>query len=97
VPGASQAGARRTKRRILTTNYEPKLPLRAPAINPTQKSSLFEVPLTRFDAALGGYAPHQRSHEFCPLAAEPAVIAVVVVARLDDGRQVVEERIERSE
>jgi hypothetical protein len=28
VPGASQAGAWRTKRRIFTTNYEPKSPVR---------------------------------------------------------------------
>jgi hypothetical protein len=44
VPGAPHAGACRTKRCILTTNYEQKSRRDAPAINSTKKLSLFEVP-----------------------------------------------------
>jgi hypothetical protein len=38
------AGAWRTKRRIFTTNYEPKSPVRHASDRSTKKPSLFEVP-----------------------------------------------------
>jgi hypothetical protein len=46
VPGVPHAGAWRTKRRIFTTNYEPKSPVRHASDRSTKKPSLFEVPMT---------------------------------------------------
>jgi hypothetical protein len=43
VPGMPHAGAWRTKRRIFTTNYEPKSPVRHASDRSTKKPSLFEV------------------------------------------------------
>jgi hypothetical protein len=52
VPGATQAGARRTKPHILTTNYEPKSPLRRTGDQSDPKSSLFEVPFSQASMTL---------------------------------------------
>ena len=46
MPGASQAGAWRTKHCILTQIISQNHRRDAPAINPTKKSRLFEVPLS---------------------------------------------------
>jgi hypothetical protein len=43
-PARPQAGAWRTKRSSLTTNYEPKSPSRRAGDQSDEKSSLFEVP-----------------------------------------------------
>jgi hypothetical protein len=44
VPGASQAGAWRTKHSLLMTNYEPKSAPRRAGDRSEEKSLLFEVP-----------------------------------------------------
>jgi hypothetical protein len=63
VPGAPHAGACRTKRCILTTNYEQKSRRDAPAINSTKKLSLFEVPYNLTRACLHSPCPQDGGDE----------------------------------
>jgi len=65
-PARPEAGTRRTKQSLLTTNYELKSPSRRPTINPTKKSSLFEVPytLTTTDCSNLNSGNSRCGHEF---------------------------------
>jgi hypothetical protein len=83
VPGASQAGARRTKRPILTTNYEPKSPLRRASDQSDAKIVIVRGALTISPASTLKFPSSRPDLKVLPVELPMARVPVEIVTLKD--------------